>query len=115
MAKLAPTAKRVAASRSRQSLAGLKRVEVVVPAGQVDTLRAYARQLREGSHSESLAKVRKLIASAYQRFRASCLDNISVDPERANFSDAVVVAAALMHRGNAEAYRLGQQIRKLAR
>jgi hypothetical protein len=96
-------------------LAGLRRVEVVVPAEQVHAVRAYAAQLREGSHSEALAKVRKLIETAYHRFRASCLDNISVDPARASFGDAAVVAAALMHRGNAEAYRLGQQIRKLAR
>lgn len=115
MAKATSTAERVAASRSRHSLAGLRRVEVLVPASQVAAVKAYAAQLREGSQSEALAKVRKLVASAYQRFRASCLDNISVDPEQASFGDAAVVAAALMHRGNAEAYRLGQQIRKLAR
>jgi hypothetical protein len=115
MTKASPTAERVAASRSRNSLAGLRRVDVIVPANQVETIRAYAQQLRKGSQPEALVRVRRLIASAYQRFHASCLDNISVDPDRANFADAAVVAAALIHRGNAEAYKLGQQIRKLAR
>lgn len=115
MAKASSTAKRVAASRQRNTLAGLKRVDVIVPANQVETIKAYALELRKGSQPEALVKVRKLIASAYQRFHASCLDNISVDPDRANFGDAAVVAAALMHRGNAEAYKLGQQIRKLTR
>ncbi|MCK5747651.1 MAG: hypothetical protein KAH44_15645 [Oricola sp.] len=106
---------RVRQSRRRREAAGLKRVEVFVPADKADFLKAYAAQLREGSQSESVEAVRKLIAQAYRRYHASCLDNIDVDPEKADFSDAAVVAAALMHRGNKEAYKLGQQLRKLAR
>lgn len=105
---------RVRRLRSRRRMAGLRRVEVLVPAEQVDLVKAYAAQLRDGSQSENLAQMRKLVAKAYQKYRASCLDNISVDPSQAGFGDALVVAAALMHRGNAEAYRLGRQIRKLA-
>lgn len=105
---------RVQRLRSRRRMAGLKRVEVLVPAEQVDQVKAYAASLREGAQSETLAEVRKLLEKAYRKFAASCLDNISVDPSRAGFGDALVVAAALMHRGNAEAYRLGRQIRKLA-
>ncbi len=86
-----------------------------MPADQVDLIRAYAAQLREGSPSESLVQLRKLIASAYQRFHAMCLDNINVDPAKAEFADGAIVAAALMHRGNAEAYRLGRQISRLAK
>lgn len=104
---------RVIQSRQRQRQAGFKRVEVLVPAHQVDQLKAYVAQLRHGSESEAIANLRKLVASAYKRFHASCLDNISVDPERAGFADGAVVAAALMHRGNAEAYKLGRQIRSL--
>ena len=42
-------------------------------------------------------------------------ENLSVDPEKADFADAAVVAAALMHRGNAAAYKLGRQLRSLAK
>jgi hypothetical protein len=106
---------RVSHSRRRRRDAGLKRVEVYVPAEKADFLRAYAAQLREGSQSESVVRARKLVAEAYRRFRASCLDNIDIDPERADLSDAAVIAAALMHRGNSEAYKLGAEIRKLVR
>ena len=106
---------RVHRSRRRMRQAGLKRVEVLVPEGQVDLVKAYAAKLREGSRSEALAEIRKLVAKAYRKFHATCLDNISVNPDEADFGDAVVVAAALMHRGNAEAFKLGRQIRALAR
>jgi hypothetical protein len=106
---------RVSKSRHRRKLAGLKRVEVLVPAIHADAVRAYAAQLREGSQSESLVRLRKLIGSAYQRFHAMCLDNISVDPEKANFADGAIVAAALMHRGNSEAYKLGREISRLTK
>lgn len=110
-----PNKERVHQLRIRRLQAGLKRVEVLVPANQVDMLKAYAAQLREGSHSEVMSEVRKLIAKAYRKYRASCLDNINVIPESADLPDAMVVAAALMHRGNADAYELGRQIRSLAK
>lgn len=106
---------RVAKSRQQRKLAGLRRVEVLVPANQIDAVRAYAAQLREGSRSESLVQLRRLVASAYQRFHAMCLDNINVDPANADFADGAIVAAALMHRGNSEAYKLGRQISRLAK
>lgn len=106
---------RVYRSRERRREAGLKRVEVFVPVDQVDKLKAYAAQLREGSESEAVKEARKLIAKAYRKFRARCLDNIDVDPEKAGLADAAVIAAALMHRGNAEAYSLGKRISRLAR
>jgi hypothetical protein len=91
------------------------RVEVLVPRDQVDAVKAYAAQLREGSQSERLDEVRKLLAKAYTNFRAMCLDNIHIAPESANLADAAIVAAALMHRGNAEAFKLGRKIQSLAR
>lgn len=106
---------RVYKSRERQRRAGLKRVEVFVPKEQVDKLKAYAAQLREGSESEAVREARQLISKAYKKFRAKCLDNIHVDPEKAGLSDAAVVAAALMHRGNAEAYNLGRRLSRLAK
>ena len=106
---------RVRQSRERHRQAGLKRIEVLVPKEKADLVRAYAAQMREGSESEAMGQVRKLVRKAYRKFHASCLDNIHVDPDRADWADAAVVAAALMHRGNAEAYRLGQQIRRLIR
>lgn len=106
---------RVYRSRERRRQAGLKRVEVFVPIDQVDTLKAYAAHLREGSQSEAVKEARKLIAKAYRKFRARCLDNIDVDPEKAGLADAAVIAAALMHRGNAEAYSLGKRLSRLAR
>ncbi len=104
---------RVHLSRERRRQAGLQRVEVLVPADKIDLLRAYAAQLREGTQSEKLLVLRQLVAKAYQNFHASCLDNITIDPANADFSDAAIVAAALMHRGQAEAYKLGRQIRDL--
>jgi len=108
-----PAKERMFKSRERRRKAGFRRVEVMVPADKVDLVKAYVAQLRHGGEAEALSNLRKLIASAYARFHASCLDNISVDPERANFADGAVVAAALMHRGNADAYKLGRQIRNL--
>ena len=106
---------RVQQSRNRRRAAGLKRIEVYVPENKADLLKAYAAQLREGSQSEVVDNARKLIDKAYKRFHARCLDNIYVDPKSADLADAAVVAAALMNRGNSEAYKLGQQLRKLAR
>ncbi|HER25872.1 MAG TPA: hypothetical protein ENI69_02050 [Rhodospirillales bacterium] len=106
---------RVYQSRERRRQAGLKRIEVFVPVDQVDMVKAYAAQLRQGSNSEVVGQARKLIAKAYRKFHSRCLDNISIDPEKADLADAAVVAAALMHRGNAEAHKLGRQIRRLAK
>ena len=106
---------RVHKSRERRRRAGLKRVEVFVPANQVDKLKAYAAQLREGSESEAVKEARMLIAKAYRKYRARCLDNIDVDPEKAGLADAAVIGAALMHRGNSEAYSLGRMLVRLAR
>ena len=110
-----PVSDRVAKHRNRRSLAGLKRVELSIPSDKVDLVKAYVAQLREGSDSERREKVRRLVEKAYRNFRAQCLDNISVDPAKANLADAAIVAAALMHRGNAEAYRLGREISSLVR
>lgn len=110
-----PLNRRVAQSRERKRLAGFKRVEVLVPADKVELVKAYAANLREGSDSQRRDKVRQLIAKAYSNFRALCLDNIRIDPAKADLADAAIVAAALMHRGDAEAYKLGRQISKLAR
>lgn len=101
--------------RMRRSQVGLKRVEVYVPRDKVDLLKAYVAQLSAESESERLLKVRKLVGKAYEKYGASCLDNVSVVPARANFSDAAVVAAALIHRGNIDAYRLGREINALVK
>jgi hypothetical protein len=106
---------RVSQSRERRRRAGLKRVEILVPNDKVDLVRAYVAQLREGSDSELREKVRTLVEKAYRNFHARCLDNIHVDPARADLADAAIVAAALMHRGNADAYKLGRQISGLVR
>lgn len=106
---------RVYQSRERRRQAGLRRVEVFVPNDQVDNLKAYAAQLREGSGSEAVKEARMLIAKAYKKFYAKCLDNIDIDPEKAGLSDAAIVAAALIHRGNSEAYNLGQKLHRLAK
>jgi len=110
-----PVSKRVQQSRDRRRDAGFKRVELFVPADKVELVRAYVAQLREGSESEALGRLRGLIAKAYRKYHARCLDNISVDPKKADFADAAIVAAALMHRGNSEAFELGKQIKRLAR
>ncbi len=107
--------KRVSQMRARRRKAGMKRVEVFVPEDQADLIKAYAAQLREGSNSEVVEKVRKLISKAYRKFHASCLDNIKIDPSKAGLSEAAIVAAALMHRGNSEAFKLGREIRSLSR
>ena len=106
---------RVRRSRSKSREAGLKRVEVLVPEVHADLVRAYAAQLRRGDSSDTLRQVRKLIAKAYREFHASCLDNIQVNPDTANFADAAIVATALMHRGNAAAFKLGRELKLLLR
>ena len=106
------------AHREKLKQAGLKRVELFVPEEKVDQLKAYAANLRRGDDSERLQDLRKLIKQAYSKFHARYLDNIFVDPEKADFSDAAIVAAALMNRAgsnNNKAYVLGQQLRKLSR
>ena len=115
MAHPAPSSERVSALRKRQRQAGLARVEVLVPADKTDLIKSYAANLRQGSHPERLDKVRRLIRKAYRNHYARFLDNISIDPETADFADAHVVAAALMHRGNADAFKLGRQLQKLAK
>lgn len=115
MSQASLSSERVRRLRDRHRRVGFRRVEVLVPEDKVDLLKSYAAQLREGSQSERLEKVRRLVAKAYRHHYARCLDNISVDPEKADFADAAVVAAALMHRGNADAYKLGRQLRSLAR
>ena len=115
MPQASSVSERVRQSRERRRRAGLKRVEVVVPEDKADLLKAYAAQLREGSQSEVVEQARKLVKKAYRKFRARCLDNIHVDPDRADLADAAVVAAVLMHRGNADAFKLGRQIRRLIR
>src|SRR5262245_45413707 len=112
---MAPPKERVRQSRDRRRLAGLKRVEVFVPSDKVDLLKAYVAELREGSNSAARAELRRLLDKAYANFHASCLDNIQIDPAKADFADAAIVAAALMHRGNADAYKLGKQLRSLVR
>ncbi len=110
-----PVRERIRRLRDRRRQAGLMRVEVLVPKERADAVKAYAAQLREGSQSERLVEVRRLIAKAYKKYRVTCLDNIDVKPNDADFPTAMIVAAALMHRGNAEAFRLGRQIRDLAK
>lgn len=110
-----PAHERVRLSRQRRRQAGLKRIEVFVPDDKVDLLKAYVAELREGSQSELRERLRSLVAKAYERFHASCLDNIQVNPAKADFGDAAVVAAALMHRGNSEAYKLGKEISRLVK
>lgn len=105
----------VASFRKKAADVGLKRVEVLVPIDKVDALKAYAADLREGDASEKLKQVRKLIRSAYGQYHARHLDNISINPEQADFADAAIVAAALMNKGSGKAYELGQRIRRLAR
>ena len=106
---------RVRDTRDRYRQAGFKRVEVYVRADQVEMVKAFATDLRERSDSEIRLKVSKLLEKAFDKFRASCLDNISIDPKTASLADAQVVAAALMHRGNTEAFKLGREIRDLLR
>ena len=115
MPEVSPASQRVSQLRERYRDAGLMRVEVLVPRDQADLVKAYALQLREGSKSERVQMARQLIAKAYKAHYARCLDNIRIDPEKADFADAAVVAAALMHRGNADAYKLGRELRRLAK
>jgi hypothetical protein len=110
-----PVHQRVQASRNRRRAAGLKRVEVFVPDDKVDLLKAYVAQLRNGSQAEAKDRLRKLIAKAYAQYRALYLDNIGINPASADFADAAIVAAALMHRGNAAAYKLGKEISNLVK
>jgi hypothetical protein len=110
-----PHRERMRQWRKRAEQAGLKRVEVLVPEANVDELKAYAADLREGAQSEKRREMRKLVQQAYDRHRAQCLDNIDIDPDNADFADAAIVAAALMNRGSGDAFKLGRRIKQIAR
>ncbi len=58
--------KRINQMRVRQRQAGLQRVEVLVPRIHADAVKAYAAELREGSHSAQLKEIRKMLAGAYR-------------------------------------------------
>lgn len=113
MAASNASSERVKKYRQRAKEAGLVRVDVLVPKGKVDALKIYAAQLSDDSNAERLKEVRQHIRKAYKKYRASCLDNIDIDPDEAQFADAAVISAALIHRGKAEAFKLGRQIREL--
>lgn len=101
--------------RDKAQANGLKRIEVLVPVDKVHQLKAYVADLRHGDKVDKLHEVRNLINKAYSQYYARYLDNISIDPDSADFADAAIIAAALMNRGNGKAYQLGQKLRKLAR
>ncbi len=94
---------------------GMVRVEVVVPADAVEQVRALALRLRQRRATVDLGCVRALIAEAYEKYAASCLDNIAVVPARAGLKEARVVAHALMGRGGKDAFILGRRIQEQAR
>lgn len=108
-------AARVQRHREKTRKKGLVRVEVSVPKDYVNQLKQYAENLRAKAQSGHLEEVRGLVRVAIGQYRASCLDNIEVDPDRADLEEARVVAQALMERGNTSAFELGRKLRKLSR
>ncbi len=113
--RLKRVARHVAAYRSRIAKAGLKRVEVYVPEDKVELLKAYAKELKDGQQSVDILEIRKLLKLAHKRYKAKHLDNISIDVENAGFREAAIVAAALKHGGDKEAYKLGLKISRMAK
>lgn len=94
---------------------GLKRIELIVPAERADELRRFAARLRGEEQQHQLSMLREMLREAFRKYRASCLDNISVDFEHAGPAEARVVANALMKGGNSDAFLLGRRIAKLAK
>mgnify|MGYP001563385155 CR=1 FL=1 len=111
----APVRERVRSHRKGLKASGLRRVELIVPAGKEDELRRIAAQLRGEAAQRQLSVLRDMLQEAFRKYRASCLDNISIDIQRAGPAEARIVADALVKGGNSEAFLLGRRIAKLAR
>lgn len=111
----APVRERVRNHRKGLKASGLKRVELIVPAGKEDELRRMAARLRGEAALIQLSTLQDMLREAFRNYRASCLDNISIDVQRAGPAEARIVADALMKGGNSEAFLLGRRIARLAR
>ena len=106
---------RVSKHRAEQRRQGMVRVEVLVPAEAVEQVRTFASRLRSRRAKVDLAAVRALIAEAFEKYGASCLDNIAAVPIGAELRAAPVIADALMKRGNNQAFVLGRRLQDQAR
>ena len=106
---------RVSKHRAARREKGLVRVEVVVPAEMAEQVKRLALRLRSRRAKVDISQVRMLIAEAFEKYRASCLDNIEVSPAQAGIRHARVVADALMKRGSKDAFVLGRRILEQAR
>ena len=71
--------------------------------------------MRAQRSQADLATVRTLIAEAYEKFGASCLDNIAIPAKSAGLRGARAVADALMTRGGKDAFLLGRRILERAK
>lgn len=111
----APVRERVRSHRKELKAHGLKRVELVVPMDKEDALRRFAAGLRAEAEQHQLSALRDMLREAFRKYRASCLDNISVDVQRAGPAEARVVADALVKGGNSDAFTLGRRIAKAAK
>jgi hypothetical protein len=112
----APVKERVRAHRRSLQSLGLQRVELVVPANKVEAIKRYATKLRKSAKKPNKAQItelRSLVHEAFEKYRSSCLDNISVNLGRIGPAEAQVVANALMKRGGSDAFILGRRIARL--
>ncbi|MBM3539494.1 MAG: hypothetical protein FJX55_16905 [Alphaproteobacteria bacterium] len=87
-----------------ESLVALRRAGAPLPG------RWTSSRERRGARRE----LQRLCALAFSEYRAGGLDNLAA-PERFGRRQAMIVAEALESQGNVPAFRLGRQIRDLAR
>ncbi|HKS87118.1 MAG TPA: hypothetical protein VJR71_16695 [Pseudolabrys sp.] len=103
---------RVRKYRNEGAAAGLDRVEVLVPPEARATILDLARQLRTEHRNNK--ELTELYDKAMASYRARILDNVDLD-RLPNFrSRAAAVARAIIDRGDARAFAIGQQMLALA-
>ncbi len=100
--------KRVKKYRSEGGAADLARVEVLVPPSARKEILEHAARLRAEFRGNK--ELRSLYNHALQSYRVRILDNIDVDRLPDLKSRALVVARAMIDRGDARAFALGRQL-----
>ncbi|MBC7576619.1 hypothetical protein [Tardiphaga sp.] len=88
--------------------ADLVRVEVLVPSLARDEVLRLAERLRDEHRSDRELEV--LCAQALSQYSVRILDNVDLDRLPDLRARAVVIAKAMMERGDAQAFVLGREL-----
>ena len=103
-----PARKRVKKYRSEGGAADLARVEVLIPPSARKEILAVAARLRAEHRANK--ELRSLYDNALRLYGTRILDNVDLDRLPDLRSRAVVVARAMIDRGDARAFAMGRQM-----